>query len=82
MFSQVAHPPVDYKGVRIPRLDDPLMYPSLKVFLTFLVDKRPSEDGPHRTLCREWYRTRGGNTQRARRVSGKVRKEVERVVVV
>jgi len=82
VFPQVAYPPVHNDRVRIPCLYDALVYASLKILLTFFVDERSSKDGPHRPLCWKWYRARCRDAQRARRMPGKMRKEVEWVVVV
>lgn len=82
VFPQVAHPSLHDDRVCIPCLDDPLVYASFEILLAFFMDKWSSEYGPHRALRWERYRTCGRDTQRARCMSGEMRKEVEWVVVV
>ena len=82
VFPQVPHPPIHNDRVCIPCFDDPLVYASLKVLLTLFMDERSSEDGPHRALCRKWYRARCRDTQRAGSMPSEMRKEVQWVMMV
>jgi hypothetical protein len=82
MRLQIPHPPIHDLRVRVERLDGAHVDAPLKVLLRLFVRERPAGHGPERAPRREGGDSREGDAERGGGVRGKVRGELDGLVVV